>query len=32
VEGIVLKRRAAIDLIPAIREIQQGRTYVSRDI
>jgi DNA-binding NarL/FixJ family response regulator len=32
VEGIVLKRRAAIDLIPAMREIRQGQTYVSRDI
>ena len=30
VEGFVLKRRVAIDLIPAIREILQGRTYVNR--
>jgi DNA-binding NarL/FixJ family response regulator len=28
VEGFVLKRRAAIDLIPAIREVLQGRTYI----
>jgi DNA-binding NarL/FixJ family response regulator len=32
VEGFVLKRRAVIDLIPAIREILQGRTYVNRDM
>jgi DNA-binding NarL/FixJ family response regulator len=27
-EGFVLKRRAVIDLIPAIREVLQGRTYI----
>jgi DNA-binding NarL/FixJ family response regulator len=32
VEGFVLKRRAGIDLIPAIHEILQGRTYISQDI
>jgi len=32
VEGFVLKRRAVIDLIPAIREILEGRTYISKDI
>jgi two-component system response regulator DegU len=32
VEGFVLKRRAVIDLIPAIREVSQGGTYVSPDI
>jgi DNA-binding NarL/FixJ family response regulator len=32
VEGFVLKRRVAIDLIPAIREILQGHTYVNRDM
>ncbi len=32
VEGFVLKRRAVIDLIPAIREVLLGRTYVSPDV
>ena len=32
VEGFVLKRRAVIDLIPAIHEILKGRTYISKDI
>ena len=32
VEGFVLKRRAAIDLIPAIHEIMQGHTYISQDV
>lgn len=27
--GFVLKRSAATDLIPAVREVRQGRTYVS---
>jgi DNA-binding NarL/FixJ family response regulator len=31
-DGFILKRRAAVDLIPAIREIRQGRRYVSPDI
>jgi len=29
VEGFVLKQRAAIDLLPAISEVCQGRKYVS---
>ena len=29
IEGFVLKRRAAIDLIPAIREVLAGRKYIS---
>jgi two-component system response regulator DegU len=32
VEGFVLKRRAVIDLIPAIREILRGRKYISPDM
>ncbi len=32
VEGFVLKRRAAIDLIPAIREILQGHTFISQGL
>ncbi len=32
VEGFVLKRRAVVDLIPAIREIFQGRKYISPDV
>ena len=32
VEGFVLKRRAAIDLIPAVREVFQGRKFVSPDV
>jgi DNA-binding NarL/FixJ family response regulator len=28
-EGFVLKQRAVIDLIPAIREVLQGRKYIS---
>jgi DNA-binding NarL/FixJ family response regulator len=32
VEGFVLKRRAGIDLIPAIHEILQGHTYISQDV
>ena len=31
VEGFVLKRRAAIDLIPAIREVLRGNKYISPD-
>jgi len=31
VEGFVLKRRAGIDLIPAIHEVLQGHRYGSRD-
>jgi len=29
IEGFVLKRRAAIDLIPAIREVLRGNKYIS---
>jgi DNA-binding NarL/FixJ family response regulator len=32
VEGFVLKRRAVIDLIPAMREILQGRIFISQDV
>ena len=32
VEGFVLKHRAVIDLIPAIREVLQGHKYISPDI
>jgi two-component system response regulator DegU len=32
VEGFVLKRRAVIDLIPALHEVLQGRKYISPDI
>jgi DNA-binding NarL/FixJ family response regulator len=32
IEGFVLKRRAVVDLIPAIREVLQGRTYISPDV
>jgi DNA-binding NarL/FixJ family response regulator len=32
VEGFVLKQRAVIDLIPAIREVLQGRKYISPDM
>ena len=32
VEGFVLKRRAVIDLIPAIRQVLQGRKYISPDV
>ena len=32
VEGFVLKRRAVIDLIPAIHEILLGHKYVSQDV
>jgi len=32
VEGFVLKRRAVMDLIPAIREVLQGHKYISPDI
>ena len=32
VEGFVLKRRAVIDLIPAIREVLQGHKYISPDL
>jgi two-component system response regulator DegU len=32
VEGFVLKRRAVIDLIPAIHEVLQGRKYISPDV
>ena len=31
-EGFVLKRRAAIDLFPAINEVRQGRRFVSPDV
>lgn len=32
VEGFVLKRRAVIDLIPALHEVLQGRKYISPDL
>ena len=32
VEGFVLKHRAVIDLIPAIREVLQGGKYISPDM
>ena len=32
VEGFVLKRRAVIDLIPALHEVLQGRRYISSDV
>jgi two-component system response regulator DegU len=32
VEGFVLKHRAAIDLIPAVRGVLQGRKYISPDV
>ena len=32
VEGFVLKRSAVVDLIPAVREVLQGRKYISPDI
>jgi DNA-binding NarL/FixJ family response regulator len=32
VEGFVLKHRAVIDLIPAIREVLQGHKYISPDV
>jgi DNA-binding NarL/FixJ family response regulator len=32
VEGFVLKRRAVIDLIPAIRGVMQGSKYISPDV
>ncbi len=32
VEGFVLKRRAVIDLVPAIREVLLGRRYISPDV
>ena len=32
VEGFVLKRRAVIDLIPAIREVLRGQKYISPDV
>ena len=32
VEGFVLKRRAVIDLIPALREVLDGRKYISPDM
>jgi two-component system response regulator DegU len=31
IEGFVLKRRAVIDLIPAIRKVRQGHKYISPD-
>lgn len=31
-EGFVLKRRAVVDLIPAIREVRRGGRYVSSDV
>lgn len=30
-EGFVFKRRAVVDLVPAIHEVSQGRRYVSTD-
>ena len=30
-EGFILKRRAVVDLIPAIREVCQGRRFVAMD-
>jgi DNA-binding NarL/FixJ family response regulator len=32
VEGFVLKHRAVIDLVPAIREVLQGCKYISPDV
>jgi len=32
VEGFVLKRRAVVDLIPAIHEVLQGHKYISPDV
>jgi DNA-binding NarL/FixJ family response regulator len=32
VEGFVLKRRAVVDLIPAIHEVIEGRKYISPDM
>jgi DNA-binding NarL/FixJ family response regulator len=32
IEGFVLKRRAVIDLIPAIRQVLRGGTYISPDL
>ncbi|MGD9971707.1 MAG: response regulator [Desulfatirhabdiaceae bacterium] len=32
VEGYVLKRRAVIDLIPALHEVLDGRKYISPDM
>ena len=32
VEGFVLKYRAVLDLIPAVREVRRGRKYISLDI
>jgi DNA-binding NarL/FixJ family response regulator len=32
IEGFVLKRRAVIDLIPAIREVLHGHKYISPDL
>jgi len=32
IEGFVLKRRAVIDLIPAIREVLQGHKFISPDV
>ena len=31
IEGFVLKRRAVVDLIPALREIRRGQKYISPD-
>ena len=31
-DGFVLKRRAAVDLLPAITEVCQGRKFVSPDV
>jgi DNA-binding NarL/FixJ family response regulator len=31
IEGFVLKRRAVIDLIPALREVRRGHKYISPD-
>jgi DNA-binding NarL/FixJ family response regulator len=32
VEGFVLKHRAVIDLIPAVRSVLEGRKYISPDV
>ena len=32
IEGFVLKRRAVMDLIPAIREVLRGHKYISPDL
>ena len=32
IEGFVLKQRAVIDLIPAIREVRRGHKFISPDV